>query len=390
MKQTRLINVMIFLSVFISSITFFKEPFEGYFHYIIFLLLLPPFILKFGPPKKITLLLIIPLLAGVLEIFMGNNTWDLFLKIFIGVLLSVSFYGYVMEYFQFDTQKIFSYYLKGALIVSYIGLFQFFCFHLHFKAGYDYSWIFNKWGVVPSAFGIRINSVFSEASQCAIVLSPACFVALYNLLPRNKKYVYSRFQSVIIILATFLTTSSTGYMGFFLILFFLLLNYGKISYFFIGVPIIMLASFLLYNNVPDFKSRVDTSLGLWVDADFTLTNVNSSSFILYNNFHIAEENFLSNPFTGTGLGSHTVAFDKYSLTNREDILDIQFNKSDANSLFIRLLSETGLMGLGFFLVFMIRFFVRRNSSDEDATYWIISNATLIIVILYGIRQGNYF
>lgn len=390
MRQTSSTTVMIFLSVFISSITFFKEPFEGYFHYIIFLLLLPVFMMKFGMPKKILGLLVLPLVAGILEIFMGNNSWDLFLKIFVGVLLSASFYSYVMDYFEFDTQKIFGYYLKGALIVSYIGLFQFVCYHLHFKPGYDFSWIFNKWGVVQSGFGIRINSVFSEASQCAIVLSPACFVAVYNLLPRNEKYVFSKFQSGIILLTMFLTTSSTGYMGLFLILFFLLLNYGKISYFFVGVPIILLASFVLYNNVPDFKTRVDTSVGLWVDGDYKLDNINSSSFILYNNFHIASENFLSNPFTGTGLGSHPIAFDKYSITNRADIIDLQFNKADGNSLLIRLISETGLMGVLFIFIFLRRFFVRRNAMDEGATYWIISNSILIIVFLYLLRQGNYF
>ncbi|MCX6312802.1 MAG: hypothetical protein NT084_14360 [Bacteroidetes bacterium] len=390
MRQTRLINVLIFLSVFISSITFFNTPFEGYVHYIIFILLLPPFMINFGAPKKVMGLLVFPLIAGILEIFMGNNTWDLFLKIFIGVLLSASFYGYVMEYFDFDTQKIFGYYLKGALIVSYIGLFQFFSYQIHFRFGYDYSWILNKWGVVQSGFGIRINSIFSESSQCAIVLSPACFVAIYNLLPRNKKYVFSKFQSCIVLLTTFLTISSTGYMGLFLMLFFLLLNYGKISYFLFGFPVIILASFILYNNIPEFKSRIDSSLGLWIEEDFKLENVNSSSFILYNNYHTAQENFLSNPFTGTGLGSHKVAFDKYSLTNRADIIDLQFNKSDGNSLFIRLMSETGLMGLIFIFVFIRRFYVRRNEFDEEGTHWIISNAILIIILLYLLRQGNYF
>lgn len=115
MRQTKSTTVMIFLSVFISSITFFKEPFEGYFHYIIFLLLLPGFMSRFGMPKKIPGLMALPLLAGILGIFMGNNTWDLFLKIFIGVLLSASFYGYVMEYFEFDTEKIFGYYRKSVV-----------------------------------------------------------------------------------------------------------------------------------------------------------------------------------------------------------------------------------------------------------------------------------
>ena len=171
---------------------------------------------------------------------------------------------------------------------------------------------------------------------------------------------------------------------------FLLFNYGKISYFFLGVPVIILASVLLYNNVPDFKSRVDTSIALWIEGDFGIENTNTSSFVLYNNYHIAQENFLTNPFTGTGLGSHPIAFDKYSLTNRSDIIDLQFNKADGNSLLIRLISETGILGVVFIFVFMRRFYVRRDPFNVDATFWIISNSVLIIIILYLLRQGNYF
>ena len=390
MRQTGFINFMIFLSVFVSSITFFRDPFEGYFHYIIFLLLFPVFLLKFGLPKKIIGSIFILFVVGVLEIFLGNNTWPLFLKIFLGFVLSVSFYGYVLDYFKFDTQKIFSFYIKGAIIVSYIGLFQFVFFYLSFTPGYNFSWLFNKWGLVSGGFGIRVNSIFSEPAQCAIVLAPACFVAIYNLISRNKKYLLTKFQSVLIIFVTFLTTSSTGYIGLLFILLFLLFNYGKISYFFLGVPVIILASVLLYNNVPDFKSRVDTSIALWIEGDFGIENTNTSSFVLYNNYHIAQENFLTNPFTGTGLGSHPIAFDKYSLTNRSDIIDLQFNKADGNSLLIRLISETGILGVVFIFVFMRRFYVRRDPFNVDATFWIISNSVLIIIILYLLRQGNYF
>ena len=390
MRQTGFINFMIFLSVFVSSITFFRDPFEGYFHYIIFLLLLPIFMLKFGLPKKIIGSIFILFVVGVLEIFLGNNTWPLFLKIFLGFVLSVSFYGYVLDYFKFDTPKIFNFYIKGAIIVSYIGFFQFVFFYLSFTPGYNFSWLFNKWGLVSGGFGIRVNSIFSEPAQCAIVLAPACFVAIYNLISRNKKYLLTKFQSVLIIFVTFLTTSSTGYIGLLFILLFLLFNYGKISYFFLGVPVIILASVLLYNNVPDFKSRVDTSIALWIEGDFGIENTNTSSFVLYNNYHIAQENFLTNPFTGTGLGSHPIAFDKYSLTNRSDIIDLQFNKADGNSLLIRLISETGILGVVFIFVFMRRFYVRRDPFNVDATFWIISNSVLIIIILYLLRQGNYF
>jgi hypothetical protein len=327
-------------------------------------------------------------LVGVVQVAIGNNTIELFLKIFLGMLLSVSFYYYVMRYYDLDVVKIFRYYLKGAVIASYIGLFQIISFNTGFRPGYDFHWLFNKWGIAFGTFGIRLNSVFSEASQCAIMLSPAAFVAIYSLFRREFGFLTLR-QCMVVLLALFLTASSTGYMGILIIAFLFTINYGKFFNFFIGIILALLAGFALYNYVPEFKSRVDTSMGLWMGENFSIENVNSSSFVLYNNYHIATENFKENFLTGTGLGSHEVAFDKYSLTKRADILDIKFNKADANSLFLRLMSETGLIGMIFLVVFLFRNYVRRDPAEEN-DYWIISNATLVIIMLYLLRQGNYF
>src|ERR1041385_3548496 len=122
MIETRNVNVLIFLSIFVSSITFFKEPFEGYFHYLIFLILFPRFISVFGFPRQVAGILAVPFFVGLLEIFIGINTAALFFKIFLGLLLSASFYYYVAQYYKMDTEKMFRYYLKGSVIVCYIGL----------------------------------------------------------------------------------------------------------------------------------------------------------------------------------------------------------------------------------------------------------------------------
>jgi hypothetical protein len=390
MRQSQLINILIYLSIFVSSITFFREPFEGYFHYLIFILLFPRFISSFGLPRQAIMLLILPFFVGILEVLMGNNTWALFFKIFLGVLLSASFYYYVILYYEMDTEKMFRFYLKGAVIVCYIGLVQFVSYAVHFSPGYNYGWLLNKWAIVPGGFGFRVNSIFSEASQFAIVISPACFVAIHNLIPGTNSFGLTRFQSIAILITLFLTTSTTGYIGLFVILFLFVLNYGQIVYFMVGILFAILGANILYHNVPEFKTRVDTSIGLWITGEFSTENINSSSFVLYNNYHIAIENFKTNFLTGTGLGSHPVAFDKYSLTNSSEFLDIHFNKADGNSLLIRLISETGLIGIIFLIIFIRRNFIRRNPYDNENPDWIISNAILVIIVLYLMRQGNYF
>jgi hypothetical protein len=381
---------LVLLSIFVSSITFFNSPFEGYLHYIVFLILLPGYYLRFGFPKAPIQLLFVPLVLGILQIFSGNNTYALFFKIFIGVLLSSTFYFYVFQDYKLDTTKLFSYYMRGSVWVSLLGIFQVFSYLVGFTPGYDYGWLLNKWSVVSGAgWGIRMNSIFSEASQCAIFLGPAAFVSLHNFIAKKDQFI-NKIESVIILLALFLTTSSTGYIGLFIIGLLITINYARIGNFVFAILLFAGLANLIYNNVPEFQKRVDSAIGLWVDENFAIENVNSSSFVLYNNYHIATENFKRNPIAGSGLGSHSVAFDRYSLTKLNGIIDISFNKSDANSMLLRLISETGLIGVIFFLIFIQRFYVRRPNDHMNGEAWVISNGVLVIILMYMIRQGNYF
>ena len=98
---------------------------------------------------------------------------------------------------------------------------------------------------------------------------------------------------------------------------------------------------------------MDAAKGLWIDDDYGIANTNNSSFVLYNNLHVAKENLLKYPVFGTGLGSHETAFKKFSLTKTLLPYDFEFNVKDGNSLFIRLCTETGLLGLGFYIIMML-------------------------------------
>lgn len=382
--------LLIFLSVFISSITFFNSPFEGYLHYIIFLILLPGFYSAFGFPKVPLQILSLPFIIGILEILAGNNTGALFFKIFIGVLLSSTFYFYVIKYFDDDAVTIFKLFLYGCYLTAVLGIIQVICFNLGIVPGYNYRWLLNKWSVVPGAiWGIRMNSLYPEASQCAIMLGPAAFVTIYNLIFRTDHFI-SRRKGIVILIALFLTTSSTGFIGLLFSMLLLAINFARFGTFLAFASVGLGMGFLLYNGIPEVQRRVDSAVGLWVNNDFSVENVNSSSFVLYNNFHIAFTNLKENPLMGTGLGSHAIAFDKYTLTKRAGILNITFNKFDANSLFLRLVSETGLIGITLAMMFIFRFHVRKSKDRSGKELWLISNALLVIILMYLIRQGNYF
>ena len=128
---------------------------------------------------------------------------------------------------------------------------------------------------------------------------------------------------------------------------------------------ISLAGFsVAYKNVIDFKSRVDAAKGLWFENDFRIRNTNNSSFVLYNNLHIAKESLKKYPIFGTGLGSHESAL-KFTLTKSLIQYDFEFNIKDGNSLFIRLCTETGLVGLSFVILLIIRGFIYKVDDQND-------------------------
>ena len=100
---------------------------------------------------------------------------------------------------------------------------------------------------------------------------------------------------------------------------------------------------------------------------------------------------LKNPIFGTGLGSHETAFKKFTLTKSLIQYDFEFNVKDGNSLFIRLCTETGLLGLSFVILIIIRGFIYKVDEQNDVLLKrkIVSQSIFVLLILVLIRQGNY-
>jgi hypothetical protein len=391
-KLNKIILLFIYLSIFINSFTFFTYPFEFYFGYLIYIVLLPVFMMRYKISKELFLILFILLVSGIFNIYLGKNTAALFFKVYLGVMMSYLFYYYVIIESKFNIKKLFEYYLYGCFIVSLIGLFQFISFKVGFTPGYNYKWLLNKWGVIVGGnLGIRVNAIFAEPSHYAEVTSSAVFVAIYDLIMK-RPYYYSKKQAILVILVFLLTFSSTGYIVILMSMIFLLMNFGLVRYLFAAIPVIYGAFLLLYNNVPDFKLRFDSQIEIYNTGKFDIAMHHGSTIIQYNNYHVAVENLKENPFFGTGLGSHPVAFEKFSLTKHIMVYGFSLNSADANSMMYRLMSETGIFGVFIMFFVIFRYYVSRNKNDDDLEnyYWIISNAILVMIVAKLIRQGHYF
>jgi O-Antigen ligase len=379
---------LIFSHLFMAALVLFKTPFEFYFGYITYLAL-PLLMFRYGFPRLEMIIFLPLLILGVLYCEIGLNSYGQLFKIVIGFFLSLAFFHYVVKAYDYNVTELFRLYMIGAFIISIIGIIQVVSYRVGFPPGYNFGWLFNKWGVIKAEDGIRMNSFFSEPSYYSSVMSPALFVAMYNLLNRKKMLFISLVQSIIIIVAFPLTKSGVGMIGIALAVLLLLINSGFLRYGLFVAPIAYYAFIYSYNNLPEFRDRVDGTFEIYNTGNVSTYDINGSSFVLYNHTHIATENFKANPIFGTGLGSHASAFERYSLTNLEETVDIEFNKADANSMFLRLMSETGLVGLIFFGIFLFGNWVV-SFRAPDPEYWVVNNACFLIIVLQLLRQGNYF
>jgi len=194
---------------------------------------------------------------------------------------------------------------------------------------------------------------------------------------------------LIIISSVFLSFSLVGYIGMIVSLALLFYNYVKIRYLVIGTMLIAVLIFFAYNNIGDLKMRIDDSIDV-LTGKMNLYSANLSTFTLLSNTLVAYESFKDNPVFGSGLGSHEISYNTYigKVVDVDKVIKF-LNMQDANSLFLRLLSETGLFGILLFFYFIFKFHVLRKN-DKSGYLWLISNAILAMFLIRLLRCGHYF
>ena len=325
---------------------------------------------------------------------MGNSEWFALIKVWGGAFLSFNFYYFVYIYFNKDIIKIFNYYLKFCSFLILICLFQVFSFQIGFEPGFDLRILFglNKWSLVTQGgvFGIKISSFLTEPAQLAIVTIPIVFISLNNLIFNENYFIKNKFLNIILLISYISITSATGYIGILISLIIIAIR-NKIYNIFLGLIPSLIILFVLYNNVSEFKIRVDAALELnkSIENNIRKDIANTSTFTLYDNYVVTYKNFLKNPLIGSGIGSHEFAFNEFSLTKKYFNLNVFANNSkDANSLFLRIVSETGLLGFIFLLFIVSKGVITLNILNK--VEYIVSISLLLIILLSLIRQGNYF
>ncbi|MDD5492795.1 MAG: hypothetical protein PHV60_08985, partial [bacterium] len=235
---------------------------------------------------------------------------------------------------------------------------------------------------------LPVTSLLPEPAHFGAAMAPAIFVSFLTLFKKNINFI-DRKAALTIILSVLLSFSLVGYIGIVFALLMIMLNYHQFKTILAGAIILLIISYFPYRYVPNIKIRVDDTLAV-INHKIPMKNANLSTFTFYSNAFIAYKSLGQNPVLGSGLGSHQLSYQKYisQIVPPDRVRITAFLSSeDAGSLFLRLISETGLLGIAVFVYFLCRFYVSRK---KDEYLWIISNAILCLVILNLLRLGNYF
>jgi hypothetical protein len=285
-----------------------------------------------------------------------------------------------------------------SLLSQLIGIGVLATYYYNFVAYYNKSILFKTYSDValivaligyPLLFfgftndGIRFQSVFTEPAHYAIVVIPACYYFY-----KEKK----TFQFMILFGSLIFSQSSIGYIGCLLMICLPLINRRRIVVFLCLLPFLILISILVFQKNPRVNLRVTQtyeSLKSIKTGKFEY-QTNESTYALLSNMFVAKENFLDHPL-GTGLGSyHHMYTEKYYTKMRPPQYLVtlnhdKINSQDAASLFLRFLSDLGVFGLFFMLLFIL---ITIKLFNLNNLY--IEQGIAIYIILKLIRDGHYF
>lgn len=408
MRFERIIVFFMVLSIFLDDFIFGADnrrgsTFDFYYYYLIFLSFLVYFLIRrksmpWFPSWFFRFLLISFTLSVVAGSLSGKLGFPM-LKQMIGITFSSIAYYNLYKFTNFDVKRLFGIYLTCSFYVALYGLGEEFLQLAGFNQYFD-----NVKRVTGGFY--RVYSIMGEPYFLAVALIPAVYFYLNKMIGvkkfRDQKEII-RFG--VITLCYLFTFSSAGFIGLAIMLALLAYNHkfftvtsSKFFIMLLFVGILGPSLNLKELSITEIRVRIMDSFKAFgssstLDKD-QIAKLNSSTFALYSNYLIAQKSFDENPLIGSGLGSHESTYNEYfeSLFGKK-FLEMygMFNAKDGNSLFIRMMSETGIIGLVMLFYFVFKHFRGRKylRTEELCYYTIINQGVFVVFIIRILRTGNY-
>ena len=398
-KRTTIVEflaICCIFSVFLDKAIRGVYAFDLYYNYIFFILFLLALVLKGGeialPPRWFLVGASVIFLCSLFTLLVNNMLGFAYWKQVFGIAFTSIVYYNTLFVLKFDIKRIFGYYLKFAYWVALFGVID----NILHLAGIHITKV-----LLFGPFLYREYSIMGEPFYLALALTPAVAYYIANF---GRTWKKERFRFLIVLACYIITYSSIAIAGLGLSIYFALylndfFNIRKnrlILAPLVIIPAIVLIK-LLVENVHLINLRLIDTRNLFLASGLQIKEAgqaNSSTFALYSNYIIARDSFLKDPIFGAGLGSHPLVYEesflKYFPSTYLEAFGAQ-NQQDANSKFLRLMGETGIVGLVLFFIAYIRFFAKKSKmiTENLKEYGSINYAIFIYIFLCLIRNGNY-
>lgn len=338
-------------------------------------------------------------IQGLINVYLGNDTLWLVAKQ-LGVI-SVCFICYANILSGHNIKEIFMGYWWATFLMASWGIIELITGIIS-PNYYPFNFIiYNSTYLQPIIWRIhRLSCLVVEPSFLAYYFGPAICVYLFSLfLPGTVDkdlFKGKHVQNIIIIIVYLLTFSSTAYFGLGIMCVLIILKtkgiWKKVILF--GSTILLFVG--MYLGVSEFRIRVDDTVGAFFKPEM-VKRVNASSYTLYSCNKIGQMTLSYTHGVGSGLGSYEIMYDKFVDDLLEnDILTIKMSKEsdwptvrglcrmDGNSMFNRIMTELGVVGIVLVVYYLIKFYVK--GQNKYAAY---SCGIVAMFMMLLLRMGNY-
>jgi hypothetical protein len=315
---------------------------------------------------------------------------QLVIKQLVNISMFTLVFYYLIAQENYSLDSVFRKYVLVAKVILVIGYVQVLAFYLGFDEPFLRIFPFLK----NTNISYRFQSLSEEPSFLGITFTPIVFLVLHNFF-YGTRFLVTRTWGFFFVVGYLLTFASTCYLAFVFMLGLLYLkNFSlqKAMMFFAFASVVGVFIFFAYSQIDLIKTRVDDTAYAFGN-DFhdpsVYRNVNLSTYAFMSNFSVTKEALREHPLAGRGLGTHEVSYFDYLPPDMTSYY--MLNAKDANSMALRLLSETGLIGFFLFLWFAFHYYLNsKRSYDEMQQFmWVLNSGIAVVIFSMLLRHGNY-